>query len=171
MRFVFPLALGLPVLMLCLIGCDAILNQLGFVSQRQIDEARERLDTMYRHLPAVPGAVLLQRVERSGGEQIDGCESVDIQELYGTNQISFDEVLDFYSKSLASEGAKLRLSSSNGRSFDINDFAFAVSAPPNVSLIDRNILSDAKSKFKTVYLIERNTLVIQPMPIRCKNDE
>ncbi len=133
---------------LFLIGCDSIMN----------------------HLPAVPGATLVKSVETSGGGQIAECMSVGVEELYGTNELSFAEILDFYTRSLEATGWHLRSSSAEGQTFETNEFVLDVSNLYDVSLVGRDAVAEGKSRFKTIYLLYLSTPIVLPVPKKCTGD-
>ncbi len=98
------------------------------------------------------------------------CMAIGSFELFGTNALSFQDVLDLYTKSLINEGWHLRFSESEGSGFDRDDFALAISVPVKEFQCDPDIIAEGKRRFRTLFVIEMSTLVVRPVPKNCRDE-
>lgn len=148
-------------------GCGTIARDVNY--QLQAKTAEANVEQMFEHLPSPPGATLLDRYDGSTGGQILECGGRQIQALFGTNSLSFEEVLNFYGEALPKAGWTPLTIYDTARDFSKdNKYIFAVSNLYDVSMVRKNIVRDAKSKFKTLYLIEIITSVTNPVPTTCR---
>jgi hypothetical protein len=150
-----------------LTGCQAITDSL--ISRLTLTDTKTRLERMSVQVPVPPGAVSVKRVVLPSGGQMTECEGLELQELLGTNNMSFAEVLDFYSSSLQAAGWTLTLARERDRSFQKDDeFSLAISDQYNVAAIGIAAIGEAKSRYRTIYLLELLTPDEVPLPAQCK---
>ena len=155
--------LVIPLLTMCRSATPALDYQM------RASNAEARLESLMKQLPAPPGAVLVKRVNNSTGGNMPECAGRQIEALFGTNDLSYREVLDFYTTSLQASGWHLLSADDKGRSFDMGDeFNADVSDLYNVSFVGRDAVQEGKSKFRTIYLLGLYTYIVLPVPSQCK---
>ena len=111
----------------------------------------------------------MERVNASTGGQMPECAGRQTQVFFGTNDLSFEEVLAFYATTLQAQGWQLRSAGDHGRSFSMGDeFTADVSDLYDVSYIGQDTVQEGKDKFRTVYLLGLYTSVLVPAPPQCK---
>ncbi len=152
-----------------LVGCDSLWNQFGFISNRQINATKDKLKSTAQHLPTPPGSVLIESVERMSPSRMVECTTLDLDRLIGSNEMSFSEVLDFYSSTLPSAGWQVRLVANDGRTFEFSgEIHLEVSDNYEFVPISKAAIREGKSKFRTMFLVEMFTPAILPVPKQCK---
>ncbi len=153
-----------------LIGCQSLLaSSSKHDRDARIADAENRLEAMLEHLPIPPGSILVKRIDLSTGGQMPDCEGYEILALYGTNEMSFAEMLDFYSTKMEALGWHPRLADAKGRSFDMGEeFYVGVSDQYLVSGVGVTAVNEAKSRFRTPYLLELITSLTLPVLPECK---
>jgi hypothetical protein len=114
---------------------------------------------------------LIKQVIVPGGGQMPQCDGREAQALFGTDELSYKEVMDFYTSTMQDAGwhPHLEAVTDRGRSFDLGDeFSLAVSDLYNVSSIGKDVVLEAKGRFQTIYLLELSTPIELPVPPQCK---
>lgn len=161
------LAMSLLFSVLLLPACRSVTSILdyGMLSSK----AEERLESMVKRLLTPPGAVLVKRVNASMGGQIPECQGNMIQAFYGTDDLSFQQVMSFYATSLQAQGWHLDAADNHGQTFSIGDeFTADVSDLVDVSFIGRDVIQEGKREYRTVYLLGLYTSILVPAPPQCK---
>lgn len=148
-------------------GCQAVIFSIRYPSL--VADAKKRLETVSQRLPTARGSVLVEHVDTTAGGQMLECEGRVLEELYGTNELSFVEVLEFYTVSLQPAGWLPKLPTDRGRSFALGDeFHLEVSDNYNVSLIGVAAINEGQSRFRTIYSLRLSTPVVLPFPSHCR---
>ncbi len=156
----------------CIVACTRIPNELGILSPEQVNAAKNRVDAILQRLPVVPGSSLIKSVENPFQGTMAECASISFHRLYGTNDLSFREVLEFYTTSLQSTGWHLNLALDNARSFDMGEgIGLAVSDQYVFSAVGQTAIHEGRAKFRTLYLLEVGTSIIFPPLERCRESE
>lgn len=131
--------------------------------------AEGKLSTKRDSLPVPPGAVLVGQAFTGSSGTIQGCESRWLQTLYGTNELSYAEVLDFYASALRGTEWQATAVYTDAVSFDAGDeFSMDVADYYNVSNIGPATVREAKSKFRTIYIVGLYTPLQMPVPSSCR---
>ncbi len=159
------IALWLTITILLLaVGLYAI-NALGFFTLFRAYAMLDKLREVSQHVPGIPGGVSLQRIEGMQPSRVPGCQSVHIYALYGTNDLSFTEVLDTYTARLESAGWQLSIGGDFGRSFKTSDdLHLEVSDNYRFLPFDRARVLEGQEKFKTLFLFALTTSVYPNVP-------
>ncbi len=131
-------------------------------------KAQDRLQSMLQHLPIPPGAVLVGRANTSLSGQMAGCQGNIVESFYGTNDMSFQQVMDLYATSLKAQGWTLHSEYSFGLTFMLGEFSADVSDRVDVSSIGLDLVQKGKSTYRTVYLLNLYTSDLVPVPSQCK---
>ncbi len=153
-----------------LLGCERITNQFGIISQQQLDAAKMRLHETLPDLPTIPGSVLIESIEDMDDSREYICAGYQLNQLFGTNEYTFPEVLDFYSSELESLGWHPRFVLDYARTFESrNQIGLDVSDDYRFVLFGREVISASQSKFKTIFLLELTTPVVLPYPEQCRH--
>lgn len=120
--------------------------------------AEYRLQSALQSLPTIPDAVVIKYWKGTSGGSEQGCGALVVEELIGTNDLSLPQVLNYYDTSLPAKGWKADVANKRGQSFHQEDeFYFAVSDLYDSSHVAGAGVVEAKSKFKTVFLLELST--------------
>ncbi len=134
--------------------------------------AEQRLEAAVQQLPAPPGAVVVHRVITTTGGTMPECEGREAHALLGTNEVSFGEVLDFYTSTLPSAGWDLDpkyATNARGRGFAKRpEFILEVSDAYNSSMVGPDAVREGKARFRTIYLLYLATPLQQPVPSQCE---
>ena len=163
------LPLVVLVIILCWGGCQALVFSLRYPGL--VADANNRLQTMSQRLPTPPGSSLIQQVDTTGGGATLECDTRGIDKLYGTNDMTFAAVLDFYSSSLQSAGWQSKLATNSARTFRMDgEFNLEVSDLYDASMISKSAIEDGQSKFKTLFMLGLNTPILVPPPQECRQN-
>lgn len=151
-----------------LAGCQG----LSFRNYSSADE-EQKLAATLQALPIPPGARLLaQEPHYSGGiGTMPQCAAQELQVLYGTNQSSFAEVLDYYSAVLLPAGWTLTGDIEGTRGFRLGPkYSLALSITNRFGglMIARSTRTAAEAEFETIYMIVLSIPFRQPYPVECR---
>lgn len=157
--------------LVCLSGCHNFLDHANLFGTDQISAAKARLRDTSLTLPPVPGSTMLDSVENLRGGQMTECASYHLSQLIGTNELTFPQVLDFYTSSLASSGWRLTLSLNYGRTFTA-DKGVGLEISDNYRFVPINptAIRSGEDRFKSMFLVDLGTPVLFPVPNQCQQD-
>jgi hypothetical protein len=151
-----------PVL---LVACGTLLP--SSYQDRSLN-AENRLADMMQQLPTPSGATLVEQVTTATSGQMPECEGREIYALFGTNELSLQEVLDFYTSAMQDAQWHLNRATNNDRNFSKGDEFLLDISDIEISKIGRDAVNKAKSKFSTIYLLYLFTPLETPFPSQCK---
>jgi hypothetical protein len=129
--------------------------------------AEARRDSAIRNLPLPPGAVIVKRVNFTDVGTMRECESLAAHVLVGTDALSYPEILEFYRRMLPAMGWGLRLSNDRGLDSAMDDDVLSVTEGYDASMVGRDTVQDAKTRFRTLYLVTAFIRVFLPVPPQC----
>ena len=150
---------------LTLAGCQ------GFPFRDLSADAERKLNETLQALPIPPGAGLLAQESVYSGGTMAQCAAQELQVLYGTNQSSYTEVLDYYSTVLPPAGWT-SAAQGEGRSFRMGqELALAITNGFGGLMIARSTRTAAKAEFETVYMVVLSTPFRLPYPAECRQND
>jgi hypothetical protein len=157
------LALAIPLMSGCFV--------LPSPYEVRASSAERRLDLAMQRLPIPPGTLLVEHVMATTGGTMPECEGRVIHALFGTDELSYREVLDFYTSTIPGEEwqADPRYSDDQDyRRFTIdNQYNLGISDAYNVSKVGPDAVREGKSRFRTIYLLSFSTPLEQPVADYC----
>ncbi len=155
---------AVALVILTLVACSPTDNPLNPLI------AKGRAETALQELPQVPGRTFIARWDGTSGGAQEGCGVFEIEELVGTSELSLAEVLEVYARSLQTAGWKSLHTYPASRSFiKGDDLSLGISDVPTYNQFGVNTVDEARSKFRTVYLISVNTPLNPAAYAGCRN--
>ncbi len=124
-------------------------------------------------LPTPPGAILVttKRPYMWGAGNSPDCGQTAIDALYGTNDASYPEVLDFYTRELLARSWSISYADGDARVLMLGDREFLVEVSKNYSFagFGTSALGEAFGRFGTVYFVQVLAYTLRPVPSYCGN--
>ena len=128
-----------------------------------------RLEAVMRELPPPAGAVLVGRVNIDGGGNIQRCSGRQTQAVYGTDELSFDQILDYYTHVAQAKSWHLDLAAVKGRTFRMgqDEYLLEISNNYGLTAMGPAPAKEAQARYRTVYFFGLATHDILPVPDGC----
>lgn len=150
---------------LTLVGCQ------GWPFRDLSADAKRKLVATLQALPMPSGANLLAQKSVYSGGTMAQCAAQELQVLYGTNQSSYTEVLDYYSAVLPSPAWILAMEA-EGREFRMGqEYSLTITNGFGGTMIARSTRTAAEAEFKTVYMAWLSTPLSLPYPAECRQND
>lgn len=131
-------------------------------------ETKIKVETALQQLPRVPGSNVIERRDGISGGSEEGCGVLVIDELQATNEMSYNEILDFYAKLPQTTNWTLRARYPDGFSFKQGDVSFGLSDENTINLVGPKSRNDAKRKFRTIFFISLSSPLDPSNYNRCR---
>lgn len=156
----------MKALLFVLLICTTILN--GCVASFEV-QANARLAMLKADLPSVPtipGSELLDSQENIVRSHVPSCATVDISRLYGTNDLTFQEVIKWYTTNLNARDWRLNSAGVGGAVYiGSEEISLGVSDGYRWLPSMKESVQRGQGKFKTLFLVGLSTFVDPNMTV------
>lgn len=108
-------------------------------------------------IPIPPGAVVLASLEGGDGSRIDACSGAHIYRLYGTNEMSETQVLDWFSSSLPPDAWHPKTVADRVLTF-VSDRQVTLEVSDSYRYLpfEKAIVLEGQQRFQTLFLVGLN---------------
>jgi len=152
-----------------LLTCTIILNGCISSFETQANARLTMLKADLQNVPTIPGGELLDSQENIVPSRVPRCATVDISQLYGTNTLTFQEVIKWYTANLNSSEWRLNSVGAGGAVYTgSREVSLGISDGYRWLPSMKKSVQQGQARFKTLFLVGLNAFVEPDMTLtRC----
>lgn len=146
--------------------CIAMISACMFTFNSRANERLKQLESLLDTIPVVTDSKLIKHDERIVRSHVPKCGRVQIWQLFGTNAMTFQEVLDYYEAHVDQNTWQIERVDENGASFtESKNINLGISQNLNWPSSFMQDVQSEQTKFKTLFLISLGGFIDPSMSV------